>query len=401
MKLQVDKHKLSRMPVVSAALVLAVMAAGARTSQAQSSSYEIAVDCDITGTSAAVGAPQVAGIRAAVEGQNRRGGVDGKKINLTVRDDLNTPATAISNVRRLLDNKETLALVGLNSSFIVSALVPLADTYKAAMLSPGVPDNLLTPVPKYLYMTIAGFGAQAIAMAEFAAAQAGKNGLPAKPRILSLHYDSPAATQWEAALEPALKRLGLELVDEQRFSNVATDVSAQAARVAEARPDIILGFILPNQMPLVNGALKAAGVNPAVPVINFTFGSAEAVLNAVGTERPYIAVANFNMTTDGKMASQARADAQAINVNPASGAYAEGYAQGLIVIDVLKRCGANCTREGFLAAMNQTKSDLGGFAFGPVVFTEQDHAGLSTVGLQKIGPNGSPVLVGQAPVKPK
>jgi hypothetical protein len=45
-----------------------------------------------------------------------------------------------------------------------------------------------------------------------------------------------------------------------------------------------------------------------------------------------------------------------------------------------------------------TNSDLGGYAFGPVVITESDHAGLTKVGFQRLAANQVVVLVGEPQV---
>lgn len=389
------RRKINRSLVVgvSLAVIGAAAGCGGNGSGDSKAAFEIAGMADLTGTSAAVGATQMNGVRAAIEGANRRGGVDGQKINLTVRDDTNTPATAISIARSLLADKETLGLVGINSSFVASALAPLLEQYKAPVVAAGVPDNLVIPVQKYIFMTVAMLGKQGAAQVAFVASTAGEEGIPKNPKVAILHFDSPAATVWAQEAKAELKKVDLDLVAEQAFAIGVSDISAQANRIAQAQPDVVISFLIAPQVSMVSKALNAANLPDSVPLVQYSYGSAEKTMAAAG-KRPYLALTDYDASAGGKITKQMTDDAKAIKVDPTEGAFVDGYAQGLIVLDALKRCGSDCTRVKFYDTLNKTDTDLDGFAFGQVVYNEKSHSGIKKVGFQKLDSAKKVVLVG-------
>ena len=81
--------------------------------------YVIGVSAALTGPSAGTNAPPIEGLRLYVDRLNAAGGVNGKKIQLTVLDDQGEPSKAAANAKRLLtqDNVSLLILSSLSSTF--------------------------------------------------------------------------------------------------------------------------------------------------------------------------------------------------------------------------------------------------------------------------------------------
>jgi branched-chain amino acid transport system substrate-binding protein len=81
--------------------------------------YVVGVSGALTGPSAGTNAPPIEGLRLYVDRLNAAGGVNGKKIQLTVLDDQGEPSKAAANTKRLLtqDNASLLILSSLSSTF--------------------------------------------------------------------------------------------------------------------------------------------------------------------------------------------------------------------------------------------------------------------------------------------
>ena len=97
---------------VTAVLLVVVVAATAAPRQAKAP-IKIGVDVSLTGGFAALGLATKNGIVMRARQINAKGGVNGRKIQLTILDDGTNPANAISNANRLIDGGAD-AIIGFN-----------------------------------------------------------------------------------------------------------------------------------------------------------------------------------------------------------------------------------------------------------------------------------------------
>lgn len=97
----------------------------------------------LTGRHADLGTAGRDGVILAVEEINRRGGINGRQVELVVRDDRGDPATAKQAVRELIDRK-VAAVVGPMTSAMALAAVPVVNGSPVVMVSPTVSSNDLT-----------------------------------------------------------------------------------------------------------------------------------------------------------------------------------------------------------------------------------------------------------------
>ena len=81
--------------------------------------YLIGVTGAMTGPAAGTNGPPIEGLRLYVDRLNAAGGINGKKIQLTVLDDQGEPSKAAANAKRLLtqENVSLLVLSSLSSTF--------------------------------------------------------------------------------------------------------------------------------------------------------------------------------------------------------------------------------------------------------------------------------------------
>jgi branched-chain amino acid transport system substrate-binding protein len=89
----------------------------------------------ISGTSATFGAAAQNGLQMAVDDVNSKGGVNGYKIQLVVRDDANKPDAATENARSLVLEDKVVGLFGPVTSSACLAISPLAKQYKVTFFT--------------------------------------------------------------------------------------------------------------------------------------------------------------------------------------------------------------------------------------------------------------------------
>src|SRR5262245_55034557 len=94
--------------------------------------YLIGATGAMTGPPAGTNGPPIEGLRLYVDRLNTAGGINGKKIQLTVLDDQGEPSKAAANAKRLLtqENVSLLVLSSLSSTF-----APVNDETKRAIVA--------------------------------------------------------------------------------------------------------------------------------------------------------------------------------------------------------------------------------------------------------------------------
>jgi len=137
--------------VVVAAAGIAVMLA---TRTAPSEPIRIGFLGPLSGPFAPWGINHRDGMLLAVEEVNGRGGVLGRRVELVVRDDRNSPSEAISAFRELVEVQRVVAVAGPVSSDIGLALSKEAERYGVPLfLLAAGSDRVLTKSSRYTFRT--------------------------------------------------------------------------------------------------------------------------------------------------------------------------------------------------------------------------------------------------------
>jgi branched-chain amino acid transport system substrate-binding protein len=395
--------------VGSAVLMVAVVAAGCSSGNnsggtggsggSSSGTYSVGEEVELSGSSDSVGQPQDAGLRAAIDGINRRGGVNGHKITLTVRDAASDASTAVNSFTELTSRYNVIAVAGFIASVDVVAVEPLAKAKDIAMLTAGPPGNLLSPVSPVVFSTTASNNAQGFAQLDYMAGLVKAGKLPKNPRIAALYYTTPAGQSWISAVSAyAKEKYGWTLVAKEAAAPDAASLSTQMTAIAAAKADGLI--MLDIEADAVNAAKEsaAAGISPNIEVSDFAYSASPTAVTAVAAAgfKNFAASASYKVPADGTtgILGQFAADAAADHVDPNEIEVAEGYAQGLIIQNVLQRCGWPCSAQKFLATIDHTNTDLDGLAFGPIVYTSDSHYGVSAVRFRTVGADGKVTYAG-------
>jgi branched-chain amino acid transport system substrate-binding protein len=91
----------------------------------------------LTGRSADIGQASRNAVQMAIEEINEKGGVNGRKLELLIRDDKNSPETAGKRVRELATEGVT-AIIGPNLSSIAGGMLPAVNETQIITISPTV-----------------------------------------------------------------------------------------------------------------------------------------------------------------------------------------------------------------------------------------------------------------------
>jgi branched-chain amino acid transport system substrate-binding protein len=227
---------------------------------------EINAILSLTGGAAFLGTGEMNNLEVLQDAVNADGGIDGRDIQFNFLDDKSTPAVAVQLARGLVDEGVS-AFVGPSLGSTCSAVAPLIQ-------AKGPVSYCLSPVVhpaegSYQFSAAVGSDGQFDSMANYFRAQGWS-------RIAYIAATDVTGQDGKAQFERMLaadENSELEAVTVEAYELTDTSVAAQAARIAESDPDVVVAWTSGTSFGTVLNGLDQAGVT--VPVItsnaNMTF----------------------------------------------------------------------------------------------------------------------------------
>jgi branched-chain amino acid transport system substrate-binding protein len=347
-------------------------AACAATVGARAQDYKIGYITDLSGPLAGSYTPTWQGFELYIKALNGRGGVNGRKVNVTIDDDGLRADRAVAAAKKQVESNEVLGIFGLSLSSTQAPViaemqkvgVPVASTFSAILdaLPPAKPDYFSTGVT----FEVAG---EAIGTLQKRIVPSGK--------VVGITFDSVGGRAANNHNKLAVEKEGYTW-DEVLFPVRTADFTPFAQTAAAMKPAMIVGHYGAEQNIGVIAALRGAGY--AGPYIIAAYGASEdtarqAAAQAGSGENIYM-VSRYAVPTDNApgMSDLAAAAKKYGIANPTS-MHVTGWVLGMFAEQALKNCGAECTREGLDKAMQSVKLDTKGLTGGPIEMSADNHYG--------------------------
>ncbi len=102
----------------------------------------------VTGPASFLGAPEARTLEMLVEDLNGKGGIDGRKIQLLVKDTAGNPAKAVSFAKQLIEEEKVFAIIGPATSGESLAIKPVVEEGKTLLLSCAAAEVIVNPSPR-------------------------------------------------------------------------------------------------------------------------------------------------------------------------------------------------------------------------------------------------------------
>jgi branched-chain amino acid transport system substrate-binding protein len=118
----------------------------------------------ITGPAANLGLPESRTLQMLTDDANAAGGINGRKIELIIRDSQGNAEKAISFARQLIEEEGVLAILGPSTSGESMKLNSLCDESRTILVSCAAAETIVNPVAKWVFKTpqMDSFAAQMI-----------------------------------------------------------------------------------------------------------------------------------------------------------------------------------------------------------------------------------------------
>ncbi len=350
--------------------MLAVGWFGSATARAQD--YKNGYITDLSGPLAGSYTPTWQGFDLYIKALNDRGGVNGRKVTVTIDDDGLRADRAVAAAKKQVESNDVLGVFGLSLSSTQAPViaemqkvgVPVVSTFSAILdaLPPAKPDYFSTGV----MFEVAG---EAIGVLQKQIAPSGK--------VVGMTFDSVGGRAAIRHNKETVEKEGYSW-DEVLFPVRTADFTPFAQTAAGMKPAMVVGHYGAEQNIGVIAALRAAGYNG--PYIIAAYGASEdtarqAAAQAGSGENIYM-VSRYAVPTDNApgMADLMAAAKKYGIANPTS-MHVTGWVLGMFAEEALKKCGADCTRASLDKAIQGIKLDTRGLTGGPIQMSADNHYG--------------------------
>jgi branched-chain amino acid transport system substrate-binding protein len=106
-----------------------------------------------TGPVAFLGAPEVKTVNMLVEKINAKGGINGHKLEIIIRDSQGNPEKAVTFAKQLIEEDMVFAIIGPTTSGDSLAIKNICEEGKTINLSCAAAEGISNPVAKYVFTT--------------------------------------------------------------------------------------------------------------------------------------------------------------------------------------------------------------------------------------------------------
>lgn len=261
---------------ITTTLLFACTAAISLVACTQAEPVKIGFVSGLTGRTADLGEASRNGALLAVEEINRQGGINGRTIELIVKDDAFDPSTAERVTQELINNKVDLIIGPVNSA-MAKAMLPVANKNTTPMISPTITGMEFVGIDDYLFRLN-------ITTRDNATLYAEHNFHNKQRKNMVVIYDlqnRAFSESWLLEFRTAYTRIGGKILAEIPLESSKDQAFLDTAHAAlELRPDAILMINAPVDTARLAQQFRLQSAR--IPLITSEWGGSEQLIEMGG-----------------------------------------------------------------------------------------------------------------------
>ena len=310
---------------------------------------------------------------------NSQGGVNGRKLKLIAYDDQYQPAKTVQLTRRLVDQDHVFAMLG-NIGSPTNAAVEKYIRKKGVpmiMLGSGATRFFQPPLDNYMGAFIASYAFEARVMVHYAIKDLG-----AKRIAIAYDNDDYGSPINDAATKALKNYPNAKVVARVNFQPTDADLSAQAQKIKQAKPDAILVFATPSPTAHLRKALYNIGATSGIDFLTTQEGGNDHEIFSLTGEKVWdgsysIAPIPSADTDSKKMKLFVKEFHKAFPDIPPTGQPQLGWAAAQVFVEAVRRT-KDLTRENFLKSF-YTFNDWKDSLYVGISFNKDNHWGVTSL----------------------
>lgn len=253
-----------------------------------SAPIKVGVSMALSGPLAAVGGPNIDGLRAVFAAANAEGGIDGHPIELIVKDDAYDAARATANAQAFTGQDKVFATLLQISNASIAATRPIYEAACVPQLG-AISQHKETADPEnhaWTTVTIPPAITEAEAAAEYLAKE--------RPggKVMEFRQQVTLGEDWAKTFPDAARRRGLELLEVQHIAPAETTLDAPAAKLTASGADAVMAEVQGPMCVALLQSLAKAGFTGKV-VLTSACNGAEQFMRPLGKAADGVAALFF------------------------------------------------------------------------------------------------------------
>ncbi|MEG0285410.1 MULTISPECIES: ABC transporter substrate-binding protein [Vagococcus] len=201
----------------------------------ESDTIKIGLNLELSGAVAAYGLQEKDGVELAVEEINANGGINGKKIELVVKDNKSDTAEAAAVAANLTTKEGVVAIIGPATSGASKAQIPNVTKAQIPVITPSGTDDAITvvndAVQEYIFRACFQDSFQGVILANYA-----MNNLDAKKAVVIGDVSSDYAKGLSKSFKDTFTG---EIVADEKFNQKDKDFKAILTKIKDKDFDFI------------------------------------------------------------------------------------------------------------------------------------------------------------------
>ncbi len=145
--------RMQLMKTIGLMIVAVTLCVSAFATAADAPTIKVGAIFAVTGGAANLGGPEAKTAEMLVEKINKEGGLNGRKIELIVKDSGSKPENAISLAKQLIEEDKVLAIIGPSTSGETMAIKNICQEGKTILISCAAAEDIVNPVASYVFKT--------------------------------------------------------------------------------------------------------------------------------------------------------------------------------------------------------------------------------------------------------
>ncbi|MGD9096737.1 MAG: ABC transporter substrate-binding protein [Desulfobacterales bacterium] len=204
-------------------ILAAVPAFGAET-------VKIGAILAVTGPASFLGGPEARTLEMLVEQTNADGGINGKQVEMIIKDSGASPEKAISFAKQLIEEEQVVAVIGPSTSGETMKIKKIFEQAGTPLVSCAAAEVIVNPVARYVFKTPQKDSYAATKIFQTMKAM----GIS---KIAVLAGNTGFGKAGKAQLLKIAPTMGIEVVEAEVYDKKSKDLSAVIAKI-KANPDV-------------------------------------------------------------------------------------------------------------------------------------------------------------------
>jgi branched-chain amino acid transport system substrate-binding protein len=233
---------------------VAVMAFAVSCKKQNKETVKIGAIFAVTGPASFLGAPEAKTAQMLIEEINADGGVDGKNLELVLKDSTGSPEKAISFAKQLIDENKVFAIIGPSTSGESMKIKSICEDAKVILVSCAAAESIVNPIAKYVFKT----PQKDSDAAQMILTLMKKKGIT---RIGVVSSNDGFGKEGKKQLEKLAPKAGVQILISEVYDKKATDLTGVLTKIKAKNVQAVINWSIVPAQSIIAKNMKQMNLN--------------------------------------------------------------------------------------------------------------------------------------------